>query len=109
MKRFGQLIGFKEDNLAKYKKFHDEIWPEISGAIKKAGIQNYSIFHHQGKLFGYYEYTGPPEEFEARMKALAEAPRMREWWDIMEPMQIPDPSRPDGSWWTDMEEVFHLD
>ena len=59
MKQFGQLIGFKQENLAKYKKFHGEIWPKISGAIKNAGIKNYSIFHHQGKLFGHYEYTGP--------------------------------------------------
>ena len=43
------------------------------------------------------------------MEALAQAPRMREWWDVMEPMQIPDPQRAPGSWWSDMEEVFHQD
>jgi len=41
------------------------------------------------------------------MRALAEAPRMRDWWDIMEPMQIPRPDRPEGSWWMDMPCVFH--
>jgi L-rhamnose mutarotase len=34
---------------------------------------------------------------------------MREWWDLMEPMQVPDPERKPGAWWTDMDEVFHLD
>ena len=43
------------------------------------------------------------------MQALAEAPRMREWWDVMEPMQIPDPDRDAGTWWSDMNEVFHQD
>ncbi len=43
------------------------------------------------------------------MERLARAPRMREWWDIMEPMQIPDPEREEGSWWSPMEEVFHQD
>ena len=43
------------------------------------------------------------------MKSLAAAPRMREWWDIMEPMQIPLVGRKSGEWWTTMEEVFHLD
>ena len=43
------------------------------------------------------------------MDELARAPRMREWWDIMEPMQIPDPDRPEGSWWSEMKEVFHQD
>jgi L-rhamnose mutarotase len=42
------------------------------------------------------------------MEALKAAPRMREWWDLMEPMQSPDPARPAGTWWSDMEEVFHL-
>ena len=43
------------------------------------------------------------------MKELAAAPRMREWWDIMEPMQVPLEGRTPGAWWADMEEVFHHD
>ena len=43
------------------------------------------------------------------MTKLAKAPRMREWWDIMEPMQAPLEGRKAGTWWTDMEEVFHQD
>ena len=57
----------------------------------------------------YYEYTGPDGDYETRMKTLAEAPRMREWWDIMEPMQVPLEGRAPGAWWADMEEVFHVD
>ena len=34
---------------------------------------------------------------------------MREWWDIMEPMQVPLEGRKPGAWWADMEEVFHID
>jgi L-rhamnose mutarotase len=32
---------------------------------------------------------------------------MREWWDIMDPWQIPVEGRKPGDWWVDMEEVFH--
>ncbi|MBW2244358.1 MAG: L-rhamnose mutarotase, partial [Deltaproteobacteria bacterium] len=88
---------------------HAEIWPEIARAIEDAGIRNYSIFHRGGQLFAYYEYDGPEEEYETRMATLAAAPRMREWWDLMEPLQIPDDARPEGTWWSDMEEVFHQD
>lgn len=109
MKRFGQALGLRAERLAEYKRHHAKIWPEIAEAIHAAGIRNYSIFHHQGRLFAYYEYVGPPEEYDARMQALARAPRMREWWDVMEPMQIPDPDRAPGTWWSDMEEVFHQD
>ena len=109
MKRYGQLIGLRPEVLAEYKRYHAAVWPEILGAIREAGIRNYSIFHRDGQLFAYFEYHGPDGEFEERMQALARAPRMREWWDIMEPMQRPVEGRAPGAWWADMEEVFHTD
>jgi L-rhamnose mutarotase len=109
MKRFGQLVGLRPDVLEEYKRYHAAVWPEILGAIREAGIRNYSIFHFEGKLFAYFEYHGPEAEFDERMQALARAPRMREWWDIMDPMQRPFDGRTPGHWWADMEEVFHTD
>jgi L-rhamnose mutarotase len=109
MKRFGQLIGLRPERLEEYKRYHAAVWPEILAAIREAGIRNYSIFHFEGKLFAYFEYTGPEDEFEERMRTLARAPRMREWWDIMDPMQVPPAGRQPGAWWADMEEVFHTD
>jgi L-rhamnose mutarotase len=109
VKRFGQVIGLERTRLAEYQRYHAKIWPEIEQAIREAGIRNYSIFHHDGQLFGYYEYVGPEHEYAARMQALARAPRMREWWDIMESMQIPVPGRAPGEWWAEMQEVFHQD
>ncbi len=107
MRRFGQYLKVDPARIAEYKRYHEKIWPEIAAAQEKAGIQNYSIFLFGDLLFGYYEYLGPPEEYEARMRELANAPRMREWWDLMEPMQRPVPGRKPGEWWASMEEVFH--
>jgi L-rhamnose mutarotase len=109
VKRFGEVLGLEPGRLDEYKKHHAEIWPEIAAAIHAAGIRNYSIYYRDGQLFGYYEYHGPDDEFEARMQLIADAPRMKEWWDLMGSMQIPDPDRAPGSWWSPMEEVFHLD
>ena len=109
MKRFGQLIGLRPEVLEEYKRYHQAVWPEIKDAIRKAGIRNYSIFHFDGKLFAYFEYTGPDDEFEARMRELSRAPRMREWWDIMDPWQMPVEGRKPGDWWANMELVFHTD
>ena len=109
MKRIGVTIGLRKEALDEYKRIHVKLWPEIEAAIKAAGISNYSIFYVDAQLFGYFEYTGPADQFEARMRQLAAAPRMREWWDITEPMQRPRPDRKPGDWWTVMEEVFHLD
>lgn len=109
MRRFGQVLGLRPEKLDEYRRLHARIWPEIASAIRAAGIRNYSIYHHDGKLFGYFEYHGPDDELDARMSALAAAPRTREWWDIMEPMQVPLSGRKPSEWWTTMEEVFHLD
>jgi len=109
MKRFGQLIGLRPEALEEYKRHHAAVWPEILDAIRRAGIRNYSIFHFRGQLFAYFEYLGPEEEFGARMRELARSPRMREWWDVMEPMQVPVDGRRPDEWWADMEEVFHAD
>ena len=43
------------------------------------------------------------------MKKMADVPRMRDWWKITDPMQVPFETRKDGEWWADMENVFHTD
>jgi len=107
MKRHGQLIGIKKGKLEEYKKYHAAIWPEIEAKIKECNIRNYSIFHKDGMLFAYFEYTG--EDFEADMAKMAADKKTQEWWDIMMPMQEPWSTREEGEWWAEMEEVFHLD
>ena len=106
-KRHGFVLRVKSDRLEAYKEYHRSVWPEVLEAISKAGIRNYSIFLRDDLLFGYYEYVGPPDQYAERMAAMAAAPRMREWWDIMEPMQEPLDTRQKGEWWAEMAEVFH--
>lgn len=43
--------GYEEE----YKRRHDEIWPEMTDALKEAGIRNYTIFRHGLTLFGFFE------------------------------------------------------
>jgi L-rhamnose mutarotase len=107
MRRFGQVLGLRPECIEEYKRYHAAIWPEIAVAIQEAGLTNYSIFLHGTTLFAYFEYVGRPEDFQARQAKLAQAPRMREWWDIMEAMQVPVEGRAPGEWWATMEEVFH--
>jgi L-rhamnose mutarotase len=109
MKRVGQTIRLRPEAEAEYRRIHVKIWPEIEHAIRESGITNYSIFLKDGVMFAYFEYTGPDDEFNARMQKMANAPRMREWWDITEKMQAPLETRAPGEWWANMEEVFHQD
>ena len=108
MKRFGQVIGIDADRIDEYIELHDNIWPEITEALKAASISNYSIFHIGDQLFGYFEYHGPDEEYDERMAILADAPRMKEWWAAVGELQRPDPLRPPGAFWTDLPSVFHM-
>ena len=107
MKRFGQRIGVDPQMLDKYKEYHAAVWPEVLEMIKKCNISNYSIYHKDGMLFAYFEYTG--NDFDADMAKMAADPKTNEWWDVMNPMQKPLATRKEGEWWANMEEVFHLD
>lgn len=107
MKRIGQVIGIKPERFEEYKKYHAAVWPGVLETIKKCNIRNYSIFHKDGQLFAYMEYTG--EDYAADMAKMAADPITQEWWAIINPMQQPVENRKEGEWWADMEEVFHLD
>ncbi|GAG74774.1 unnamed protein product, partial [marine sediment metagenome] len=95
------------EKLQEYKKLHANVWPEILEIIKKCNISNYSIYHKDGYLFGYYEYNG--DNHEADMEKMAADPMTQKWWDVCVPCQEPLETRKEGEWWAEMEEVFHLD
>ncbi len=107
MKRYGQVIRVKSEHFEAYKKYHAAVWPEVLDMISVCNIRNYSIYHKDGFLFAYFEYVG--EDFDADMAKMAAHPKTQEWWDVMEPMQDPLPTRAEGEWWANMEEVFHCD
>ena len=44
MQRNAFTMKLKPGYEAEYKKRHDEIWPELSAELSKAGVSDYSIF-----------------------------------------------------------------
>ena len=109
MERMGFVIGLKPEVIAEYKRIHAAVWPEILGAIRDSNIRNYTIFLREPEnlLFATWEYHG--SDFAADTAKIRKAPRMQEWWDITDPMQVPLTSRKEGEWWAPMEDVFHTD
>lgn len=107
MERHGSVIRVKADRLAEYKAYHARAWPEVLEMIHQCNIRNYSIYYKDGYLFSYFEYVG--DDYEADMARMAADPKTQEWWAIMKPMQEPLPTRAEGEWWAEMEEVFHID
>lgn len=107
MERHGAVIQVKLVQLETYKKYHAAVWPEILDMIRQCNIRNYSIYYKDGYLFSYFEYIGA--DYQADMEKMAADPKTQEWWAIMKPIQTPLPTRAEGEWWAEMEEVFHTD
>jgi Uncharacterized conserved protein len=107
MKRYGSMIKIKADKLAEYKYHHENAWPEVNARIKESNLSNYSIYSRGDYLFTYYEYTG--DDYEADMAKIAADPKTQEWWDVVKPLMEPLPDRAEGDFWSDMEEIYHLD
>lgn len=105
-KRFGSLIKVKPEYEERYVILHKHTFPGVLDRIRKSNIRNYSIFLLDGILFSYFEYAG--NDYEADMKAIAD-PTTKEWWKLTDPMQEPLPTRKEGEWWAEMEQLFCLD
>ena len=107
MKRVGMVIRLKPEAEEAYKRYHAAVWPEVLETLRQCNIRNYSIFLKDGYLFSYFEYHG--QDMKADWEKMAADPKTQEWWAIMKPMQEPLPTRKEGEWWAEMEEVFHMD
>ena len=68
MERHGAVIRVRPEKLEEYTRYHANVWPEVLDTIKQCNIRNYSIYHKDGYLFGYFEYVG--DDFKADMANL---------------------------------------
>ena len=107
MQRFGQIIQVKPEGLAEYKRYHANPLPGVNEMIKECNLKNYSIFVRGDILFAYFEYDG--DDFEADMEKMAADPATQHWWSLVKPLMQPLPDRAEGEFWSDMEEIYHLD
>ena len=107
MKRFGQTIQLKPEGAEEYIRQHAAVWPPVLQMIKQCNIQNYSIYIRELTLFAYFEYTG--NDFNADMEKMAADADTQRWWDVVKPLMQPLENRLPGEFWSDMEEIFHLE
>jgi L-rhamnose mutarotase len=101
------VIGLKPEHEGAYRRFHAAVWPEVLEMIRRCNIANYTIFHKDSLLFSYFEYHGT--DLEADFELMASDPKTQEWWAIMKPMQEPFKDREPNEWWSEMDDVFHMD
>ena len=104
MNRHAFTMKLKPGVVAEYKKRHDEIWPELSAAIRAAGISDYSIFLDETTLtlFAVQKQTD-----NSAATDLPNHPIVKKWWAYMSPlMEVNADNSPKCG---NLREVFHLD
>ncbi|MFZ4064416.1 MAG: L-rhamnose mutarotase [Candidatus Nanopelagicaceae bacterium] len=107
VKRIAQVVGVKPKDIVEYELIHEKVWPSVLEMLKKANVQNFSIYRYEHLLFSYMEYIG--DDYEADMAKIAADPETQRWWEITGPMQNPVAEVKDGQWWHTIPEKFHLD
>jgi len=103
MKTVAFTMKLKPGVIAEYQRRHDEIWPELTRALREAGISDYSIFLDEATLTLFAVQKQSDGNAAA---ALPNHPAVKKWWNYMAPlMEVnPDNSPVCG----ELRSVFHL-
>src|SRR5512147_1353072 len=104
MKRHAFKMKLKPGVVAEYKNRHAEIWPELSAAIRDAGISDYSIFLDEETLTLFAVQKQADDNTAAD---LPNHPIVKKWWANMAPLMEVNPDNSPRC--DDLKEVFHLD
>jgi L-rhamnose mutarotase len=109
-KRYCLTLDLKNDPalIAEYRRYHRKIWPEITRSIKESGILDMEIYLLGTRMFMIME-VGPDFSFEAKSKADAANPKVREWEELMWRFQQTLPQAKPGEKWLLMERIFKLE
>jgi L-rhamnose mutarotase len=104
MSRHAFKMKLKPGVAAEYKKRHDEIWPELSAELRRAGISDYSIFLDEETLTLFAAQKLADNNSAA---GLPDNPVVRKWWDYMAPLMETNPDKSPVA--KPLKEVFRLD
>ena len=86
-----------------YERRHNEIWPELAGLLRQAGIYDYSIFLDEETLHLFAVLKLRPNHMR---DTLAIHPLMRRWWDHMADLMETDEGNRPREW--PLALMFHL-
>lgn len=109
MKRFCLTLDLKDDPalIAEYKRYHQNIWPEIAKSIKDSGIEDMEIHLIGTRMFMIME-VNDGFSFEAKARADSLNPTVQQWENLMWTFQQALPQAKAGEKWLLMERIFKL-
>ena len=108
-RRFCLTLDLKDDPkvIAEYKRYHEQIWPEIVQSIKASGILDMEIYLLGTRMVMIMEVS-EDFSFEAKTEADRRNPKVQEWEDLMWRFQKALPEAKPGEKWMRMERIFKL-
>lgn len=109
-RRFCLTLDLKDDPklIADYKRYHDEIWPEVTRSIKDSGIEDMEIYLLGTRMFMIME-VNETFSFERKAKADELNPTVQKWENLMWSFQHALPQARPGEKWLPMERIFKLE
>ncbi len=108
-RRFCLTLDLKDDPklIEEYKRYHEQVWPEIIESIKQSGILDMEIYLLGTRMFMIMEVT-ESFSFEAKGEADRKNAKVQEWENLMWRFQKALPDAQPGEKWLRMERVFKL-
>jgi L-rhamnose mutarotase len=109
-RRFCFTLDLKDDPalIAEYRRYHEKIWPEITGSIKASGIVDMEIYLLGTRMFMIME-VNESFSFEKKSQADQGSPIVKEWEQLMWKFQQALPQAKPGEKWLGMERIFKLE
>jgi L-rhamnose mutarotase len=108
MKSLGYTLLLKDEPelVDRYKREHQQIWPEVAACLREAGVEEIHIYLAGRRLFMHVQIAeGIPEDV---LSTLTENPSYRRWDELMRSLQEPAPEAREGEWWALLEQIFDL-
>jgi L-rhamnose mutarotase len=108
-RRYCLTLDLKDDPalIAEYKKYHENVWPDIAQSIRDSGIEDMEIYLLGTRMFMIMEVN---ESFSFEKKARADSanPKVQEWEQLMWKFQQALPQAKPGEKWLPMQRIFKL-
>ena len=108
-RRYCLTLDLKNDPalIAEYKRYHENVWPEIVESLRGSGIVGMEIYLLGTRMFMIME-VNDDFSFEAKARADKSNPRVQEWEQLMWNFQQALPESNPEEKWQLMERVFKM-
>ncbi|WP_406683213.1 L-rhamnose mutarotase [Seonamhaeicola sp. MEBiC1930] len=109
MKKYCLALDLKDDPIliSEYKKYHENVWPEIEQSITDSGITSAEIYCLGNRLFMILEVDNS-FSFEKKGKMDSNNAKVQEWETLMWKYQQALPIAKKGEKWLLMDKIYEL-